>query len=458
VKIKENLLFILATIFLTKGVHAQNCNCYEIIDEAFHSVQENYIGFYFLSPIQKANLSKLKKDLLSQSQSINNKNCIFLVSKYLSFFKDPHLLAIDYSDDTIINYPIRLSHNINNRNQNNPSMLNGYWMDNAKKNMVYIDSIGPNLYQGVVVKSMNNKWKPGDKKMEVFKDGDKWYCLFRLGDKSKFCEELTLSDSFFTIQVYQKYFRCFLKDTILLTSTKVSPKNKPEFHLIDKNTAILKIPVSAYRNIVDSIFTSNKAFFKPQNHLIVDVRNNSGGTINVYYPILDLVKPENIYWETYYGIASKTLLVQDKELLKKAMEINDTSAIKGWKEEIDLIEKSKSKIYRIEFKKIDFLSKQKIGKISILMNSMCMSATELFILAAKQSKKVKVFGTNSYGCVDYGNLVDYQLKMCNYVLTIPSSKLKRSVKYPLDYKGIKPDVDLHKINESKWIEYLRKIN
>jgi C-terminal processing protease CtpA/Prc len=456
--IKINLYLDLL-IYFPCLTSAQNCNCINAFRETVSVVKENYVGFIYMPVKAKRELSGLEKRLLSLSSFPYKYNCTRIIGKYLSYFKDPHILAINYSDTIVDNYFYDETKSSKLNLKKKVNGLEGYWIDKSKKNLIYIYQVTKNSYRGIIIKTLNKNWKKGDVKLEIYLENNKYYSVFTLSDKSKFYEELKLKDSIILIQTYQKYAKCSLKDTLKMDGLMGSAMIFPTFEILDSVTAIMKIPVSGFKEKVDSIFEQYRNFFIKKNHLIVDVRNNAGGTIPVFYRILDLVKQDGLYWEGYYSMASQTILAKDSILLKEALENKDTSIAEYWKEEIRKIRNSSGKTYYTDKEKIDSLSANEIGKISIMINQKCMSAAELFVLAARQSKRVKLFGSPTYGCVDYGDLIDYELKACRYEITLPATKLKRSFKHPLDFKGIKPDYDLTNSSEETWIkciQYIRK--
>ena len=74
------------------------------------------------------------------------------------------------------------------------------------------------------------------------------------------------------------------------------------------------------------------------------------------------------------------------------------------------------------------------------MDRRCASAAEEFILLARQSRKVTLFGSNFAGCLDYSNLREIELSSGDYFLRLPVSRSRRLPDRPVDLAGIEPDV------------------
>jgi C-terminal processing protease CtpA/Prc len=80
------------------------------------------------------------------------------------------------------------------------------------------------------------------------------------------------------------------------------------------------------------------------------------------------------------------------------------------------------------------------ARVAILIDGRCASTTEQFLLEARQSKKVILFGQPSDGCLDYANVCFLMLPSGKFFLTMPTSRSRRLPKNPVDNIGIAPDV------------------
>ena len=80
------------------------------------------------------------------------------------------------------------------------------------------------------------------------------------------------------------------------------------------------------------------------------------------------------------------------------------------------------------------------------------------MLAAKQSKKVKLFGTTTFGALDISNM-NFVKSPCNeFELGYCLSKSFRIPNMAIDNKGIQPDYFLEdEIEEYNWVDYVTKI-
>jgi C-terminal processing protease CtpA/Prc len=95
------------------------------------------------------------------------------------------------------------------------------------------------------------------------------------------------------------------------------------------------------------------------------------------------------------------------------------------------------------------------NRISVLVNKNTISAAELFLISAKQSKKVTVFGENTAGGGDKLDAHSFSLGCGEGVISIPTSiRIAESYKKPIDYIGIPPDIRIP--GGVDWIDFVLK--
>ena len=76
-------------------------------------------------------------------------------------------------------------------------------------------------------------------------------------------------------------------------------------------------------------------------------------------------------------------------------------------------------------------------KVAILIDEGCASSAEQFLLEARQSTKVTLYGVHSRGVLDYANVCEKKFE--GYSLLYPTSRSRRIVKgEDIENKGIQP--------------------
>ena len=96
--------------------------------------------------------------------------------------------------------------------------------------------------------------------------------------------------------------------------------------------------------------------------------------------------------------------------------------------------------------------------VGIMINEGNASTTEQFLLAAKQSKKVKLFGTTTMGALDISNMASVESLCKEFQLWYCMSRSLRIPEFTIDDIGLQPDYFLDKsIPQYKWVEFVNEI-
>jgi C-terminal processing protease CtpA/Prc len=96
--------------------------------------------------------------------------------------------------------------------------------------------------------------------------------------------------------------------------------------------------------------------------------------------------------------------------------------------------------------------------VGIIIDNGCGSTTEQFLLAAKQSKKVKLFGVTTYGVLDISNMAFIESPCKEFELAYAMSRSLRIPEMTIDDIGLQPDFYIDKtIPQYKWVEFVNEI-
>jgi hypothetical protein len=229
------------------------------------------------------------------------------------------------------------------------------------------------------------------------------------------------------------------------TFNATTPQYNPSVQFLDSKTVKIQIKTCDldYKNQLDSLVSLNQDRLNKTEHLIIDLRGNEGGgdamfdTLIPYLytnPILcysaDVwASPNNIKMFAEY-LTNPDLSPGTKAMLQKIVtqgNANPNTFVPMLSNTIDSMIFPKATPYP--------------KKVSIIIDKKCASATEQFLLLAKQSKKTTIYGyENSGGALDYANLNTVFTPSGYWYATVPTTRSARLPKNPVDPNGIKPDV------------------
>jgi hypothetical protein len=235
---------------------------------------------------------------------------------------------------------------------------------------------------------------------------------------------------------------------------------KPSFVKLDTNTVLLKMYDFSGYNIkrYDSIIKTNKIAIDDATTLIIDIRNNPGGYIKNYLPLLPYIYTNPIVHSGGYTLVSEHFIKQREDKIKQFTQNGDTASANNYIAYRDTFLAKRGQLY---YRPGDTLANDlpiltKPRNIAIIFNNNCMSAAELMLLNFRQSKKVKFFGEHSGGAVDYLNAMSFTLPHHKYSLSVASVRRAFTDKEPMyDGTGIPPDVEIGD-TETDWVAFVKK--
>lgn len=220
--------------------------------------------------------------------------------------------------------------------------------------------------------------------------------------------------------------------------------------------------------LIDDLLEKHKNEILSTENLIIDIRNGTGGSDNSYQNILPFIYTNPIRIPSVEYLS--TLLNNQRmyELATNTGFALEFGIQTTEEEKLDLMEKyEKLNNHLGEFVNLN-AEKTKILKfdtvyefpkqVALIINENNVSTDEQFILEAKQSKKVKLFGRTTKGGLDMSNLYLTYSEDKQFVLVYALSKSLRIPHMTIDDIGIMPDFFLdEEIPEYEWINYVSGI-
>ncbi|MBB5623027.1 C-terminal processing protease CtpA/Prc [Pedobacter cryoconitis] len=229
----------------------------------------------------------------------------------------------------------------------------------------------------------------------------------------------------------------------------------PSFKILDKETNLLVLPSFSirYKEKVDSVIKQNKDLLGNSKHLIIDIRNNQGGTTTTYEELLPYIYTNPIYTTTASILATTDNI---NGLYHPDMPGLSEVTRKKFKESIRKMNEHKNEFYPLyppDTIRLAHVLKNP-QRISILINGESASAAEIMILNYRQSKKVTLFGQNSSGAIDYVDVLQLKIPCSYFSILYPAVRYNSVDTKPLNNIGIAPHVIISD-QVKDWVEYVR---
>jgi hypothetical protein len=433
------------------------CNCQEEFSKIKNHLESNYPGFkdkVTTSNLQNYQGFTAQKEQVA-AQAKNKSQCYFIINQWMSYFNDNHLQsainmeAIEKIDPLKLqsDFPIEKI-NVSDKLLKKIEKAKGIEGVYSKKGESFSIALFENKnsfrdYVAVVIKSTDSTFENGSVLAELKeKSANEYFLLYNSAHMLAFA----------TIKPTNgELISGFVKNGKEIVDNE---NYNFEAQFLNENTLYFNIPSFSWeaKPMVDSLFAAQKENLSKSANLIIDLRNNGGGSDDVY------------------GVISSYLYTQPiKGIGVDALASNDN--IKGWelilaqypdlpaesRQEIqNLIDKMKLQINQnvnIVEDNIDSSFTQLLfpKNVVILINERCASTTEQFLLEARQSKKVTLMGQNTQGTLDYSNLRESDFCEMPYKLYTPTTRSRRiDIGEGIDGIGIKPNIYL--TYKQDWIQ------
>ena len=216
---------------------------------------------------------------------------------------------------------------------------------------------------------------------------------------------------------------------------------------IDNNAILLRIPSFAWERkaLIDSLILKNKKEITSTPILIIDLRGNGGGTDYSYLELLPLIytnpyTTKGVEWWASQGNIDYFEKSYKEGHIKKGKENQLRSLIETLKKHPNTFVQEEGD--KTEDDKPDSIYKTP-KLVGVIVDDNCASSCEQFILAARNSSKTTIFGTQTLGVLDYSNSVPVSLLTKGLTIRYPMTRSARLPENPIDNIGIKPDVEIN---------------
>jgi hypothetical protein len=478
---RKILVFLM---LLPLSVFSQNCSCEDNFEWLKKTFEENDAGFQYVIDIKgESSYSQFNTEFRNKVKAITKPDdCINVLKEWLLFFRSGHLSlnVAGNRGNTVQPDPKQIIETYKNWDQYVMSEkefkkylssvkepgFEGIWI--CEPYTIGIIKRGKE-YIGVVMESNDPYWQNNQIKLRIKPNntGDGFEVVYYMKDHSikkiktvdRIGNNAMFLDWIFFKRKYPEY-----KDTASAKEyIELTTSSDPIARQISEKTFLLRIPSFSEkkRKMIDSLIVNNRDKIGSSENLIIDIRNNGGGSDGSFQKLIPylytnpirsvgtdfLSTPLNNKRMDYF-IASGDFTENDKEWARKGL-IKLNNNLGKFVNLEDTDEVQVSKLDQV----LDYPK-----NVAILINENNGSTAEEFLLLAKQSKKVKLFGATTEGVLDISNMnfVDSPCKTMQLGYSL--SRSRRIPDMAIDGKGIQPDYYLDKtIPSENWIDFTEKV-
>jgi len=446
----------LIIIFLLTGVvysQAQESKCLADFDYIVNKIKNDYPGY--LDKVNQENIKELEKleNNLRKKVIQYPDSCYKYMNNYTDWFKDVHLrisnnglssnqnkevgekktakfdsVLLANQKESIEGIWVGFSGNIAIVKQDDKYIGIAINLSGYNKNQVLFETIGHNDNEyDLITYRYNRNYKPRKEKATLFLNNS----VLEIHNDTRFVRQTSdkRADIAFLLSYIPQY-----------------PNGRNTYALamyLNDSTYYLRVP-SFYSSTPNDLIKKHWDEITARPNLIIDIRNNSGGQDYYYQKLAELIytnpyESKGVEWYSTKGI------IEDWE---KAIENGEIK--EGYEEESKaLVDKMKTNIGGFIVAPNDngdyIVTQDTIynypKRVGIIINGGNASSAEQFLLTAKQSKKVILFGNeNTAGVLDYSNITPIELPSGKYNLWLPATRSRRLPENPIDNIGIAPDV------------------
>lgn len=476
----KSILILIALILSNTFLSAQNCTCIDNYKWVKKTFEENDAGF------QYALASKGEQAYADHNDRIEEKvksvktitDCTPILYEWLKFFRSGHIgirlkenVAPVEVKKTETKFPDWESYDIKTEDfityLDSEKLIDyeGIWETPPYKIGIKYQGDG---YIGFILESGAETWSKGQIKLKFNIGENKTSGVYFMRDHSAVeVKEVTLIGN-----NHLKIGNFTLKR--IYPEIEDQPKfaqyfnalnaQYPYIEQMNQTTLYLRVPSfnESYKRQIDSVLNANKEKLLTTANLIIDIRNNGGGSDAAYSEIIPFLYTNPIRGVGVEFLSTKLNNQRMLDFIHKPEYEFDDDGKKWAKESYDKLERNlgqfvnlNENIVSVNILDTVYPFPQNVG---IIINEGNGSTSEQFLLEAKQSKKVKLFGVTTFGVLDISNMYFVESPCNEFQFGYSLSRSMRIPDFTIDEKGIQPDFYLDKsVPPYEWTEFVNKV-
>jgi hypothetical protein len=342
----------------------------------------------------------------------------------------------------------------------------GIWTMGAYRVAVVKDAERKNGFVAVILSSRNPNWKPGEVKAEFAPSNGGFAGTFYMGDRSpKPVDVQAVPDAAALLDMNGIWVRAFPATALSPAEAllvRIQSAEAPFMQRLSERTLYLRIPSFLFEQkpAIDSVLAANDVLIRSTENLIIDIRNGTGGSDASYRGLVPYLYSGPMrsvgakLWCTelnaqgFEGYADQ--IGRDTEDGRRCLDVAGRmrAAPATW---LDMDEQT----WSVDSAHTVLPLPRRIG---ILCNEGNGSTDEQFLLDARTSAKVKIFGRPTMGALDVSNVNMALSPDGCFKLAYTMSMSHRLPHMPVDVMGIQPDHYLDEgIPVTDWVGYVQQV-
>ncbi len=479
---KKIKLVLVSFLLIPAFAVAQPCDCNKNFEWLKKTFEENDAGFlYALQQKGRQAYEDHNKRIAEKIKSAKTLNeCTPLLSEWLRFFRSGHVgmrllqqpspaaNAAQNGRQQFTNWETNHINTTEFKKYLDKTKTPGYegiWQ--TPPYSIAIKKVG-DQYIGSILESGADTWTPGQVKLKFSVKENEASSVFYMRDHSPVesgnvalignnhlqIGNFNLTRTYPLMDDETKYEQYF----------KMLGAQKPYMELLNNNTLYFRIPSfqDSEKKAIDSVINANRQKILSTKNLIIDIRNGTGGSDASYKEILPFIYTNPVRTVGVEYLSTKLNNQRMLDFINKPEYGFDEEGKQWAKTAYEKLDKALGKFVNINESNVTIDKYDTIypypQNVGIIINQGNGSTDEQFLLAAKQSKKVKLFGTTTRGVLDVSNMYFVNAPCNEFELGYSLTRSMRIPEFTIDDKGLQPDFYLDKsIPPYEWTQYVNDI-
>ncbi len=459
---------------------AQNCDCETNYEWVKKTIEENDAGFqYVLQTKGEQAYEEHCERILIKVKNANTLNeCIPVLQEWLALIRSGHIGIIPNEKKMQSNsaksvkqlsdwetYAIETNDFKNYLDTRKISDYEGIWWTEPYKIGIIKEG---NEYIGFIIESGVETWLKGEVKLKFTITDHGINSVFYMRDRSALQSEnvTMIGKNYMEIGDFNlsRLYPEFEEESQYAQYIRSQNADLPYLERLNETTLYLRIPsfASNYKTKIDSVLNVNHEIILTTKNLIIDIRDNGGGSNAFYSAIIPYLYTNPIRTVGVEFLSTKLNNQIMLDFFNKKEHGFDKKRKKWAREVYEKLESQLGMFVNIHDEPVSEYKMDTVypfpQNIGIIINQFNGSTSEQFLLASKQSKKVKLFGVSTAGVLDITNMYFLDSPCDDFQLGYSISKSLRIPYFTIDDKGIQPDFYLDKsIPKYEWTEYVNKV-